>query len=193
MQLIESIVANATSIADVRRDLHAHPELCFEEVRTSDLIASKLAAWGIEVHRGLGTTGVVGIVRNGTSNRAVGLRADIDALPMTEQAYFTSSKALRRSASLVGWWWSMTHTTSIRGFEAAFVQTVVRPELSLRLPRLSVCPWLPDSPVARRCASTDLSCPPFDARLVVDDDVVTSLIDGIASESLSTTSRKKTS
>jgi len=88
MQLIESIVANATSIADVRRDLHAHPELCFEEVRTSDLIASKLTDWGIEVHRGLGTTGVVGIVRNGSSNRAVGLRADIDALPMTEHNRF---------------------------------------------------------------------------------------------------------
>ena len=88
MQLIESIVANATSISDVRRDLHAHPELCFEEVRTSDLIASKLTDWGIEVHRGLGTTGVVGIVRNGSSNRAVGLRADIDALPMTEHNRF---------------------------------------------------------------------------------------------------------
>ena len=88
MQLIESIVADATSIAAVRRDLHAHPELCFEEVRTSDLIASKLTDWGIEVHRGLGTTGVVGIVRNGTSNRAVGLRADIDALPMTEHNRF---------------------------------------------------------------------------------------------------------
>ena len=88
MQLIESIVADATSIAAVRRDLHAHPELCFEEARTSDLIASKLTDWGIEVHRGLGTTGVVGIVRNGTSNRAVGLRADIDALPMTEHNRF---------------------------------------------------------------------------------------------------------
>ena len=88
MHLIDSIVADARSIEAVRRDLHAHPELCFEEVRTSDLIASTLADWGIEVHRGLGTTGVVGIVRNGTSNRAVGLRADIDALPMTEHNRF---------------------------------------------------------------------------------------------------------
>ncbi|MDQ1346509.1 MAG: hypothetical protein QG586_2041, partial [Pseudomonadota bacterium] len=51
MQLIESIVADASSIAAVRRDLHAHPELCFEEVRTADLIASKLTEWGIEIHR----------------------------------------------------------------------------------------------------------------------------------------------
>jgi len=88
MQLIESIVADASSIAAVRRDLHAHPELCFKEVRTSDLIASKLADWGIEVHRGLGTTGIVGVIRNGNSSRAVGLRADIDALPMTEHNRF---------------------------------------------------------------------------------------------------------
>lgn len=66
MQLIESIVADAPSIAFLRRDLHAHPELCFEEVRTSDLIASQLTDWGIEVHRGLGRTGVVGIVRSGS-------------------------------------------------------------------------------------------------------------------------------
>ena len=88
MQLIESILADAASIASLRRDIHAHPELCFEEVRTSDLIAKALTDWGIEVHRGLGKTGVVGIVRNGTSKRAVGIRADIDALPMTEHNHF---------------------------------------------------------------------------------------------------------
>ena len=88
MHLIDSIVADATAIAAVRRDLHAHPELCFEETRTADVVARKLADWGIEVHRGLGKTGVVGVVRNGTSSRAVGLRADIDALPMTEHNRF---------------------------------------------------------------------------------------------------------
>lgn len=84
MQLIESILADAAAIATLRRDIHAHPELCFEEQRTSDLIAKALEGWGIPVHRGLGKTGVVGIVKNGSSDRAVGLRADIDALPMTE-------------------------------------------------------------------------------------------------------------
>jgi amidohydrolase len=88
MQLIESILADAAAIATLRRDIHAHPELCFEEQRTSDLIAKALTDWGIPVHRGLGTTGVVGIVQNGTSKRAVGLRADIDALPMTERNRF---------------------------------------------------------------------------------------------------------
>lgn len=88
MRLIESILADAASITTLRRDIHAHPELCFEEVRTSDLIANALTEWGIPVHRGLGTTGVVGIVKNGTSDRALGLRADIDALPMTEHNKF---------------------------------------------------------------------------------------------------------
>ncbi len=88
MRLIESILADAAAIATLRRDLHAHPELCFEEQRTSDLIARTLGEWGIPVHRGLGRTGVVGIVKGGDSPRAVGLRADIDALPITEHNQF---------------------------------------------------------------------------------------------------------
>lgn len=88
MKLIESILADAAAIAAVRRDIHAHPELCFEEQRTSDVIAKQLTDWGIPIHRGLGTTGVVAILQSGTSDRAVGLRADIDALPMTEKNTF---------------------------------------------------------------------------------------------------------
>ena len=84
MKIIDSIVTQAASIANVRRDIHAHPELCFQEVRTADLVAAKLTEWGIPIHRGLGTTGVVGIVKSGTSARAIGLRADMDALPMQE-------------------------------------------------------------------------------------------------------------
>jgi hippurate hydrolase len=84
MKIIDSIVTQAAGISSVRRDIHAHPELCFEEMRTADVIAAKLTEWGIPIHRGMGTTGVVGIVKSGTSTRAIGLRADIDALPMTE-------------------------------------------------------------------------------------------------------------
>jgi amidohydrolase len=72
-----------------RRDLHAHPEIGFEEHRTSALVAERLASWGIEVHRGIGGTGVVGVLRNGTGNRAVGLRADMDALPIEEANGFS--------------------------------------------------------------------------------------------------------
>ena len=87
MKLIDSLVTEAAGIAAVRRDIHAHPELCFEEQRTADIVAAKLAEWGIPFHRGLGKTGVVGIVHGrdgGASGRAVGLRADMDALPMQE-------------------------------------------------------------------------------------------------------------
>src|SRR5262249_44770803 len=71
-------------ITTLRCDIHAHPELGYEERRTSDLIARALSEWGIPVHRGLGRTGLVGIVKSGTSPRAIGLRADMDALPITE-------------------------------------------------------------------------------------------------------------
>src|SRR5689334_5003463 len=63
----------------IRRDIHAHPELGLEEYRTADLVARKLEEWGIEVHRGVGKTGVVGVLRNGNGQDAVGLRADMDA------------------------------------------------------------------------------------------------------------------
>ena len=69
----------------LRRDLHAHPELGFEETRTAEIVAKRLAAAGIEVTRGLGGTGVVGTLRRGSGNRAVMLRADMDALAMPEE------------------------------------------------------------------------------------------------------------
>jgi amidohydrolase len=84
MNLVEPIIAFQSALQDIRRDLHAHPELSYEEVRTSDLVAAKLTEWGIPVVRGLGQTGLVGVIRNGTSERAIGLRADMDALPMQE-------------------------------------------------------------------------------------------------------------
>ncbi|WP_312486859.1 M20 aminoacylase family protein [Massilia timonae] len=84
MKLVEPILASQAEIQAIRRDLHAHPELCYEEHRTADIVAERLGAWGIPVVRGLGVTGVVGIIKNGTSQRAIGLRADMDALPMQE-------------------------------------------------------------------------------------------------------------
>jgi hippurate hydrolase len=84
MKVLDSLTKQASSIAAIRRDIHAHPELCFEEIRTADLVAQKLTEWGIPIHRGMGKTGVVGILKCGTSDRAIGLRADMDALPMQE-------------------------------------------------------------------------------------------------------------
>ena len=87
-----SLVPRITSLNDEmtrwRRDIHAHPELGFEEKRTSDLVAAKLAEFGVEVHRGIGKTGVVGVLRAGSSKRTVGLRADMDCLPIEEANTF---------------------------------------------------------------------------------------------------------
>ena len=71
-------------LSAIRRDIHAHPELGLEEYRTAELVARKLEEWGIEVHRGVGKTGVVGVLRNGNGQASVGLRADMDALPILE-------------------------------------------------------------------------------------------------------------
>ena len=84
MPVNNRIAANAAEFTAWRRDLHTHPELGFEEHRTSDIVASKLASWGIEVTRGIAGTGVVGTLKLGNSPRALGIRADMDALAMTE-------------------------------------------------------------------------------------------------------------
>ncbi|QWW67063.1 M20 aminoacylase family protein [Rhizobium sp. WYJ-E13] len=73
-------------LTSLRRDLHAHPELGFEEERTSDIVAKLLEGAGIKVHRGLGGTGVVGTLQIGNGTRTIGLRADMDALAMPETA-----------------------------------------------------------------------------------------------------------
>jgi len=88
MKPIEQIRNNLSRLTAIRRDIHAHPETAFEEHRTAELVAQHLEGCGIETHRGVGRTGVVGVLRNGTSTRAIGLRADMDALPMTEKNAF---------------------------------------------------------------------------------------------------------
>lgn len=85
MPALPEIDAFTDDLVAIRRDIHAHPEIGFEEVRTSGIVAEKLEAWGIEVHRGIGGTGVVGILQGtGGPGRRIGLRADMDALPMDE-------------------------------------------------------------------------------------------------------------
>jgi amidohydrolase len=84
MPVINRIAANADELTEWRRDIHAHPELGLNEHRTSELVAKKLESWGIEVTRGIARTGLVGTLRNGGSGRAIGIRADMDALPMEE-------------------------------------------------------------------------------------------------------------
>jgi len=84
MSPVDHIRRDHPMLTALRHDLHAHPELGMAEHRTAALVASQLEAWGIEVHRGIGGTGVVGVLRAGSGNRAIGLRADMDALPIQE-------------------------------------------------------------------------------------------------------------
>ena len=94
MQISKEIENIIPEIRSWRHTLHAHPELGYEEKWTSDFVADKLQSFGIEVHKGLGGTGVVGVLKGldahlgGGGNKAIGLRADMDALPMTEENYF---------------------------------------------------------------------------------------------------------
>lgn len=88
MQVVDLPTAWLDELVAVRRDIHAHPEMAFKENRTSDLIAAKLAEYGLEVHRGIARTGIVAVLRRGTSGRAIALRADMDALPIVEKNDF---------------------------------------------------------------------------------------------------------
>ena len=93
--LRDALSARVGEFIQLRRDIHSHPELAFEEHRTAELVATRLAAWGYSVHRGLGGTGVVGTLKRGNRQRSLGLRADMDALPIQEAtgAAWASRKA----------------------------------------------------------------------------------------------------
>ncbi|HWD57300.1 MAG TPA: M20 aminoacylase family protein [Stellaceae bacterium] len=103
-----------------RRDIHAHPELGFEEMRTSDLVAAKLAEFGIEVTRGIGKTGLVGRLRVGNSPRAIGLRADMDCLPILEANDFAHRSTAPGRMHACG---HDGHTTMLLGAARHLAQT----------------------------------------------------------------------
>ena len=86
MPIYNRIAEFQDDLIATRRDIHENPELGFEENRTSDLVAKQLESWGIEVHRDIAKTGLVGVLKgNGNSPRTIGIRADMDALPMSEE------------------------------------------------------------------------------------------------------------
>jgi len=88
MGLIDNLKGIHAEMTDWRRDIHKHPETAFEEDRTAGKVADLLESFGMQVHRGLAKTGVVGTLKAGTGNRAIGLRADMDALDLTELNQF---------------------------------------------------------------------------------------------------------
>src|SRR5450631_1813320 len=104
----------------IRHDIHAHPELGLQEIRTAELVATKLEEWGIEVHRGVGVTGVVGVLRNGNGQASVGLRADMDALPIleaTELPYASQNSGRMHACGHDG------HTTMLLGAAKYLAET----------------------------------------------------------------------
>ena len=112
MTAADAIAAYHEELTAIRRDIHAHPEIGFEEKRTSEIVAAKLAEWGIEVHRHVGGTGVVGVLRKGNGQTSIGLRADMDALPMEEFTglpYASTSKGRMHACGHDG------HTTMLLG------------------------------------------------------------------------------
>src|SRR3954463_7990874 len=88
LNVLPGVQALLPALQKIRRDIHAHPELAFGEDRTSDIVARELESYGIEVHRGLARTGVVGTLKCGSGKRSIGLRADMDALPIQEANTF---------------------------------------------------------------------------------------------------------
>ena len=119
MTVIDRIAARHAEMTAWRHDFHAHPEIAFEEKRTSDIVASKLESFGVEVHRGLAKTGVVGTIRNG-DGPAIGLRADMDALPISEANQFAHRSTIAGKMHACG---HDGHTTMLRGAARYLAET----------------------------------------------------------------------
>ncbi len=120
MQLVDSIAARHAELTEWRRDFHAHPEIGYEEVRTSGLVAERLRSWGIEVHTGFGKTGVVGVIHGRPGNRKIGLRADMDALPMPELNDFAHRSTIPNRMHACG---HDGHTTMLLGAARHLAET----------------------------------------------------------------------
>src|SRR5712692_4365543 len=120
MPLLPRALELQDELSRIRRDIHAHPELGFEEQRTSDIVAAKLKEYGCEVHRGLAKTGVVGTLRRGNSLRAVGLRADMDCLPMQEGNTFAHASTHEGRMHACG---HDGHTTMLLGAARILAET----------------------------------------------------------------------
>ena len=107
------LAADLADLTTIRRDIHRHPETAFEEQRTSQIVADKLTSWGIEIHRGLATTGVVGTLKgNRPGQKIIGLRADMDALHLQEKNDFDYASSIPNKMHACG---HDGHTTMLLG------------------------------------------------------------------------------
>ncbi len=100
--VVPGIAAIAPEFIAVRRQIHSHPELAFQELATSDLVAGLLTQWGYEVTRGVGRTGVVGVLKEGSGSKRIGLRADMDALPIEEATGLSYASAVPKTMHACG-------------------------------------------------------------------------------------------
>jgi len=120
LALIDKIVGYKEDLTAIRHDFHAHPELGFEEVRTSGIVAEKLRSWGIETHTGIGKTGVIGVLKGKGPGKSIGLRADMDALPIHEQTnlpYSSTNPGVMHACGHDG------HTTMLLGAARYLAET----------------------------------------------------------------------
>jgi hippurate hydrolase len=120
MSAIDSIRRQHAALTAIRQDFHAHPEIGFTEHRTAGIVAEKLRGWGIEVHEGVGGTGVVGVLRRGNGQASIGLRADMDALPIEEEtgvAYSSTRPGVMHACGHDG------HTTMLLGAAQYLAET----------------------------------------------------------------------
>ncbi len=117
---IDQIRRYHAELTELRRDIHANPELGLQEHRTADIVAQKLTEWGIEVHRGIGGTGVVGVLRSGNGHGRVGLRADMDALPIEEATGLSYASRNRGTMHACG---HDGHTTVLLGAARYLAET----------------------------------------------------------------------
>jgi len=120
MSIISRVLDYQAELSSIRQDIHMHPEIAFEEERTSDLVAAKLAEYGCEVHRGLAKTGVVGTLRRGNATRSIGLRADMDALPIQERNTFAHASINKNKMHACG---HDGHTTMLLGAARYLAET----------------------------------------------------------------------
>ncbi|MGE0853820.1 MAG: M20 aminoacylase family protein [Hyphomicrobiaceae bacterium] len=120
MPIINRIASFHKDMTAWRHDIHRHPETAFEEVRTADIVTAKLKSFGIEVHRGLAKTGVVGVLHSGTSKRAIGLRADMDALDVHETNSFAHASTISGKMHACG---HDGHTTMLLGAARYLAET----------------------------------------------------------------------
>ena len=119
LPVLDAIRAIEQEMLETRHQIHANPELGFEEFATSDLVAEKLTRWGYQVHRGLGGTGVVGSLVVGNGKQRLGLRADMDALPVQESVkrpwasqVLGKMHACGTLTSSLLWWWNMISSST---------------------------------------------------------------------------------